>query len=165
MMGGLGHLDRALKIATRATIHGCGGGEGAAATIAAVTGCAARQQRMSDCGNVHKPADFLRVNEVGHLEDVAARDVSWPAITRALAARQGFDLVPIYKSPRKSGDWLSGVSALAHEAGDVVSQITAALTNGAVEEGEAAVILSEIEQLSQVVAALRAMALCQGEGG
>jgi hypothetical protein len=154
----IGHDDRALKAATRRLMKACGGQEGAAATIYEAKGVRPRQQRLSDCGNERHP-DYLRLDEVGHLEDVAERDRSWPHITRALASRQGFLLTAIPTGCPTSRDWLREQAALSQDVVDVTGRIATALSDdGAVTAEETGDLITEIDEAMAKLATLRAMA-------
>lgn len=157
-MNSLGHDDRALKSATRRLMKACGGQEGAAASIAEAKGIRPRQQRLSECGNDSHP-DYLRVDEVGHLEDVAERDRSWPHITRALATRHGFLLIAIPTGPSSSSDWLKEQAALSQEVVDVTTHIANGLADdGKINGLEGAALISEIDDAMAKLSTLRAMA-------
>lgn len=153
-MSALGHEDRKLKAATKRLMQACGGQEGAAATIGEAKGVNVRQQRLSDCGNDKKP-DFLRVDEVAILEDSAERDGAWPHVTRVLAARCGFILVPRPVVIASKADWLQGSAGVSKEASDVQTAIADAFADdGEVDGDEADRIISEcdagIERLLQL---------------
>lgn len=154
----IGHDDRALKAATRRLMKACGGQEGAAATISEAKGIRPRQQRLSDCGN-ERHADYLRLDEVGHLEDVAERDRSWPHITRALANRHGFMLIASPRGCPTSGDWLKEQAALSQEVVDVTTRIATGLADdGEIKGSECTDLISEIDDAMAKLATLRAMA-------
>lgn len=158
--------DRALKAASRALVKGCGGGEGAAATLAAASGVSVRQQRMSDCGNINEPA-WLKLDEIGHLEDVAERDSSWPSVTRALAVRHGFLLVEAPRGDTTSGAYLKMIAGLTKEGGEVASAVMMALADDDdVSSDEAARVLPEVRDLIQAAVGLesRLQSLVQGSG-
>ena len=154
----IGHDDRALKAATRRLMKATGGQEGAAATIFEAKGVRPRQQRLSDCGN-EAHADYLRLDEVGHLEDVAERDRSWPQVTRALASRHGFLLIAIPKGCPTSRDWLKEQAALSQDVVDVTGRIATALSDdGTVTAGETGDLIRDIDEAMAKLAMLRAMA-------
>lgn len=154
-MTALSALSRRLKAASRALVVGCGGGEGAAATVAAATGQGVRQQRMSDCGNANAP-DFLRLNEVALLEEVAERDAAWPPITRALAGHHGFALVMLPEGDASAADYLKFIGEIMREGGTVATTITYALSDdGAVSRAEAMAALPDVEALLCATAALK----------
>lgn len=150
------------KAAQRALVHGCGGGEGAAATLTAATGVAVRQQRMSECGHVGHPQASLRVDEVAVLEAVAHRDAAWPPVTRFLAGQQGFVLVRLPDAPAGAADWLGGMGVLAGHAGTVTADIAAALASGGVVDAqEWAAIRPKVLEAAEHLMALLAL----GDGG
>lgn len=157
-MNSLGHDDRALKAATRRLMKACGGQEGAAETIAEAKGVRPRQQRLSDCGN-DRHTDYLRIDEVAHLEAVAEHDRSWPHITRTLATRHGFLLIAIPSGPSSSSDWLKEQAALSQEVVDVTTHIANGLADdGKISGLEGTALISEIDDAMAKLATLRAMA-------
>ena len=161
----LSSVDRALKVASRALVKGCGGGEGAAATLAAASGVSVRQQRMSDCGNLNEPC-WLKIDEVGHLEDVAERDSSWPPVTRALAVRHGFLLVQAPRAEASTGDYLRVIAELMKEGGDVSSALMNAIADDDdISAEEAASVLPEIHQLIQAAVGLELRLQSLATGG
>lgn len=154
----IGHDDRALKAATRRLMKATGGQEGAAATIFEAKGVRPRQQRLSDCGN-ERHADYLRLDEVGHLEDVAERDRSWPHVTRALASRHGFMLIASPKGCPSSADWLKEQAALSQEVVDVTKRIATSLADdGEIKGAECTDLITDIDGAMAKLATLRAMA-------
>lgn len=137
---------RLMKTATRALISGCGGGEGAAATISAATGRHVRQQRMSDCGSMHAP-DMLRIDEVAALEEVAPRDAQWPPVTRALATEHGFLLVPLRQSAASGRELHGLLSALFRESGEAGARISESIADGSMTQAEAEACLAEVNEM------------------
>ena len=157
-MTALGNDDRELKAATRRLVKACAGGEGAAATIEAASGARVRQQRISDCGNENQP-DFLRLNEVGYLEDKAERDSAWPHVTRALATRQGYLLIARPPVVASKSDWLKASAAASKEASDVQTAIADSLADdGEISTAEADRIISECDAGIERLLQLRALA-------
>lgn len=147
--------QRAMKAASRALVSACGGGEGAAATIEAATGKHARQQRMSACSSANAP-DFFRIDEVDVLEEAAARDAQWPAVTRALAARRGFRLVPVRDGAGDGREIHGLLSALYRESGEAGALIAEAIADGHLDRAEAEACIAEIEQMERAAADMRA---------
>lgn len=145
-----------LKVATRALIRAAGGTDGAGET------CGARQQRMSDCQNRNTP-DFLRIDEVGALEDVTAGE-DWPHVTRALARRQGFVLVPMPRLAPGTA-WGAALQALGQEFAGTSSALCTALGDchspGTITKQEVAEqgLVAHFERLMEVAARGRALAL------
>jgi len=148
-----------LKVATRALVRAAGGTDGAGESIRdAGLGKSRLQQRMSDCQNRNTP-DFLRIDEVGAIEDVTSGE-GWPHVTRALARRQGFVLVPVAQDESDPDGLLMSVSEITAELGDVAQAITSALRH--CSEGgrdctpaEAAGALDQLHDLERGAARLR----------
>lgn len=153
----------ALKAATRDLVTAAGGTDGSAATLSEA-GPRSRQQRISDCQHRNTP-DFLRIDEAGRLEDVAVRTESWPQITRALAARQGFVLVRRPAAEASGLDFCSALAAAVKEFGDLQGKILNALPDGVtadeVRDGNIRGELAEAQRCLAVIDAL----LAQVEGG
>lgn len=147
--------QRAMKSASRALVIGCGGGEGAAATIEAGTGRSARQQRMSACGSINTP-DFFRVDEIDVLEDAAHRDAQWPPVTRALALRRGFRLVPVREATSDGREIHGLLSQLYRESGEAGALIAEAIADGQMTAAERDACLIEVAQMEQAAADMRA---------
>lgn len=143
-----------LKVATRDLVRAVGGTDGAGET------CGARQQRMSDCGNRHT-ADFLRLDEVAKLEDVAPA----PLVTLTLARRQGFELVPARSRAVPERLWGQYVARLMKEAGDVMSGLGKALESGDdVDQAEAGGLLAEVDELVALAVEMREALRRRAEG-
>jgi hypothetical protein len=138
--------QREAKAATHRLVRACGGGEGAAATVAAALGHACRQQRMSACGSQASP-DFLRIDEVVALEAVAG-----PIVTRMLAARAGFVLMPL-AADTCPGSMAERVAAAARESGEAIAAAldTSSVASRAVAAQE---IAEAIETLTRLHAAV-----------
>lgn len=141
-----------LKAATRDLIAASEGTSGAAETLSC------RQQRMSDC-QLKNTADFLRIDEVGALEDIAVTADGLPPVTRALAKRQGFTLVRLPASGPSCHEWHSAIGAVSKETGEAVH---AALTSLATAISEDTV--REIDEAIEKLVALRALAMCGVRG-
>jgi hypothetical protein len=151
----------ALKVATKSLVRAAGGGEGAAATC----GVRVRQQRMSDCGNPNT-LDFLRIDEVACLEDVTVGVPGWPLVTRALARRQGFELVRLPEALPENADLLKLLAESARESGDIASALLAALADGSVSRKEAGNCIVQVdEQLAVLVQMRAALSQIEQEGG
>jgi hypothetical protein len=127
--------ERHLKVATRALVALCGGGEGAAATVGG------RQQRMSDCGNVNT-ADFLRLDEVAALEDVAG---DWP-VTRALAKRAGCVLLRLPDLPMSAENMVDATTEIIRETADVMTEMSVLFADGRVTAAESARFSSQVDE-------------------
>jgi len=154
----------ALKAATRDLVAGAGGTDGSAATLSE-GGPRVRQQKVSDCQHRNTP-DFLRVDEAARLEDVAVRTESWPQVTRALAARQGFDLVRRATASAPAGaDFCGALGAAVKEFNDLQLKILAALPDGVTAaEVRDLNIRGELADAQRQLAVIDAL-LAQVEGG
>ena len=152
-----------LKIASKALVRAAGGTDGSAETINAVCHASTRQQRMSDVG-LPNTADFLRLDEIGALEDVTAGTVDHPVVTRALARRQGFFLVRSPQAPATGADLLALLGAQARESGQLAQAICAGLGDGRIDRIDAGGIRGELRQLMEIAAEMDAeLALIEGE--
>ncbi len=158
-----GKPELELKAATKALIRAAGGTDGAAQTVGA------RQQRMSDC-QCRNTADFLRVDELAALEDVAIPHDGWPHVTRALARRQGFELVRLPAAAPDCADWHTAIGALSKEAGEAVQAACKSLASqdapGRVTAATIAAnrVVEEIDDAIEKLVALKALAVCAEEG-
>lgn len=114
-----------LKAATRALVETVGGTDGAARTLS-TPDRRVRQQRVSDC-QCRNTADFLRLDEVALLEDVAIHMPAWPPVTRALADRHGFELVRRPDVAASGVDLTALIGRLAKEHGELASGVCADL--------------------------------------
>lgn len=151
-----------LKVASKALVRAAGGTDGAAETVGG------RQQRMSDVG-LPNTRDFLRVDEVGRLEDVTVGAVGHPHVTRALAKRQGYALVRLPDARPDAGDVLALLADLSAENGDIAQKILLAVSGAgegghAITPAEAAGILGEIDDQLAVSMAMRAHIAAIAEG-
>lgn len=149
-----------LKNASKALIRQCGGGEGAAATIGDT-----RQQRMSDCGN-RNTATFLRIDEVARLEDETDGQIGHPAVTRALAKRQGYELVREPDAPPADADMLKLLGQQADMNGRLAKHIIDALADQIWTKAEAADVEAALDEVIALAVAMRAeVRIIKAEGG
>jgi hypothetical protein len=150
--------DRELKRAFGALAGECGGDDGAAETLRTF-GRRVRQQGVSEFGNMRCDA-WPRLDDVARLEDVANRTMNWPHVTRALAARQGFDLVERVRAFPSDADWCASIAAAVKEFSEAEAAIIAALPDGVtareIRDGD---ILREIREAQQRLAQLEALCL------
>lgn len=156
-----GRRDLQLKAATRALVETTGGTDGAAETLT-TPDRRVRQQRISDC-QCSNTDDFLRLDEVARLEDVAIRTPAWPPVTRALADRHGFELVrrPVAAAPET--DLTALLGRLCKEHGELAAGVCADIASDRLSPArEAAARLPDARDLVRVAieleAALRAIA-------
>tara|TARA_B100000678_G_scaffold276788_1_gene269948 strand:+ start:255 stop:740 length:486 start_codon:yes stop_codon:yes gene_type:complete len=136
-----------LKVASRALVRSYGGQEAAAALLPR------RHQHYSNCGNPHTE-DFLTIDEVAQLEDRTAGLPGYPAVTRALAKRQGFILIPMPQAS-EGGAVEALVMELASEFGDVAQAVRDALVDREWTKAEKAEALHQLEEMTAVSARLR----------
>lgn len=127
--------ERHLKVATRALVGLCGGGDGAAATLGV------RQQRMSDCGNINT-ADFLRLDEIAALEDVAG---DWP-VTRALAKRAGCVLLKLPDLPLTAENMVEATTQIIRETADVMTEMSSLFADGRVTLAESSRFSAQVDE-------------------
>ena len=151
--------QQGLKRATAALVRAVGGGEAAAGF------CRYRQQKLSDCGNVNQPAEFMAADVILDLEAVTHGTPGHPVVTRYLARAAGFELVALPDSA-SGGDWLQLVSDLSKEAGDCVSKIALSLSDGFVSRDEVRKhdLVREFEELIRVAVEGRARVLAAEAG-
>lgn len=141
--------EQELKVASKGLIRAAGGVDGAGETV----GC--RHQRMSDCGNPNTP-DFLRVEEVGKLEDVTVGAVGHPHVTRQLARRQGYALVKLPSGQIAGADLLRLMGPRAKEFGDTTNSLCMAMADGNVDVDEAEKVLADIDDELQLLVSIQA---------
>lgn len=142
--------DVELKIASKALLKGYGTGDALEALFGR------RQQHWSDCGN-RNVDEWLTLLQVAHLEDRTAGQPSFPSVTRQLAARQGFALVPLPQPLPSDGDLLMVGAKVAKEAGDVSGAICAALGDMKVCPRDADDIDHQADELIAMAMRLKAL--------
>jgi hypothetical protein len=146
----LGVVEQDLKVAARALIREFGG------QVAAGEHFRRPQSRYSDCGHPNTRV-HLTVHEVAELEDRTVGRVDHPIVTRHLARRQGFELVGRPRALPNGGNLMLASGALVEEAGDVVSSVGRALSDGKFDRRERGEIRAEIDQLIEVAVTLGAL--------
>lgn len=138
-----------LKVATRDLVREYGGTDAAGELLGR------RQQAISDLCLAHTDR-FISIDDVAKLEDRTVGRAGHPIVTRALAKRQGYLLVPLPSAPDDPANFSASVMRMAEELGDVSREITAAYADdGKVDETEAARILAEVRHLETETARLR----------
>lgn len=155
--------QQGLKNATRALVAAVGGGDAASGF------CRYRQQQLSEVGSVNQPTKFMAADVILDLEAVTHGTPGHPVVTRYLARAAGFALVALPEvAPDVSarGDWLQLVSDLSKEAGDCVSKIALALTDGFVSPAEVRThdLVREFDELIRVAVEGRARVLAAEAG-
>jgi hypothetical protein len=145
------HLDdaaaRQLKVASKALVAACGGGEAAAAA------CRLGPSHLSEAGAMHQMDRFLPIDVVVQLERAGeARPV-----TAALARLAGCVLVPVEACG--VGELPTLLARLGREVGDVFAASAKALGDGHISEAERAELAVELGEMvdvaHQALAALR----------
>lgn len=146
-----------LKKAAKGLIRAVGGTDGAAASLTNEQRNV-RQQRMSDCTVPNTP-DFLRVDEVGELEDLSHGQPGWPHVTRTLAKRQGFALLPLPEQVVGDTNLHRALSEVVQETNEVVTKALSALSDNSVTPDEIRDlnIPQEIEEAIQSLANLKSI--------
>lgn len=124
------HLDdvafRQIKLATKALLLGCGGGEAASAA------CRLGPSHLSEAGSIYHRDRFLPLDVVVALE----RASEAMPVTATLARLQGCVLVPV--EPRQGGDLAALLAHLGREVGGVFAASALALADGHVDDAERA---------------------------
>ncbi|MAW99770.1 MAG: hypothetical protein CMN72_09560 [Sphingomonas sp.] len=136
-----------LKIASRALVRSYGGQHAAAELLPR------RHQHYSDCGNPNTEA-FLTIDEVAQLEDRTAGLPGYPVVTRAMAKRQGFILIPMPQAD-EGGAVEALVMELAAEFGDVAQAVREAVADRKWTKAEKAEALRQLGEMTAVSARLR----------
>lgn len=149
--------DNALKLAFADLLAACGG-----STNAASPNCRVGQQSLSDYANLSKPESFPPADVIGDLETRSATHPDHPIMTRALARRQHFALVPLPRANLSESTVLPYAGRLAKDVGHLEVRIGEALTT---EESPGIVSPEEVEamelmELSQAVIR-RAVEICE----
>lgn len=150
----LSHAELDLKIAIDAAVDAAGG----QARLSDALGVT--QSHISNlCSRTTRA--FARIDQVAAIEDRGTGREGWPHVTRTLARRQGFDLVP----SGAVGDEVSlpmHLGRIASEAGDVIKLLADRVAaSRPMTRGESEDALREIDQLADVVAGLRADIMAQ----
>lgn len=151
--------DRRLSRATKALVKAVGGQE-EASEIAGV-----RQQKVSEWGLPNVEC-FIDIRSVAALEEDARGSDGWPQVTRALARRHGFELLPTPAATEIAG-WHKSAADLSREAGDLVSRVIEALDGGAVTQDEIRRhgIAETIDEALVILCALKGLASASEGGG
>ncbi len=143
--------DQDLKVASAELIRAYGG------QVAASELLGRAQSRFSDAGS-RNTAVFLTIKEVAAFEDRTAGMAGHPIVTRALARRQGFELVRLPEALPGQGQLLQLAAKVAQEGGDVISSVGAALADGHFSGRDARDVMREADQLIHAAVTLRAIA-------
>jgi len=144
-----------LKTATRALVRAFGNTEAAGVAVGR------RQQAISDMQSSTVDA-FMPIGDVATLEDNTTGLPGHPHVTRALAQRQGFDLVKRPTALPSDGDLLILMAQLSGQYGEITRSACEALADGVVLPVEAstvaALVQRHVEISVQMIAVLAAIA-------
>lgn len=151
----LSPVQQQLKNATRDLVRAFGG------TDPAGLACGRRQQAVSDMQSCNTDS-FMPIDMVGALEDSTVGFPGHPHVTRALAQRQGFDLVKRPAAVPSDGDLLILMARLSGQYGEITRSACEALADGVVQPVEAsavaALVQHHVEISVQMIAVLAAIA-------
>lgn len=142
--------DKELKHATRALAKAFGTQTDAGKVID-------KTQECVSAAGLTNTGVFLTLDEVAHLEDHAPREGQWPQVTRALAARQGFVLLPMPAGPTGASIWHQKLSEAAKESGEFFASVASALADRRIDAVEAGTSLKEMDEFLTVALEMRAM--------
>lgn len=135
-----------LKAAVRALLHACGGESRAAQS------CRVSKSTLSEYGNPNYPDRHMPVDVVLALEEASGE----MSVTGHLAAAHSCLLLQL-PDEVVATEWLSHLTRIGKEAGDVFDRAGEFLADdGDIDEKEAPVLLREVDELLQAVAAMRA---------
>lgn len=140
----LSPAKQGLKVATTALFAAVGGQEPAAMS------CRVGQSKLSDYGNVFKPEAFAPIDVVIDLEAITRGLPGAPHVTRYLALRAGFALVPLPQARPTVVTFEVHLAACAKETADVITALATSL-NGGVCQREAKAVRAEIAHAVQVL--------------
>lgn len=149
--------DQDLKVASADLIRVFGGQEAASQHFVKA------QSRFSDAGS-RRTGVFLTLREVAELEDRTAGLFGHPIVTRAMAKRQGFELVSLPHALPDTADLLQLAAKVAKEGGDVISSVGAGLADGKFCGRDAGDLEAECDQLIEIGVQLRAIARARRMG-
>lgn len=144
------------KNAFSALIAAVGGQEAAAGF------CRVGQSKLSDYGNVNRPDAYPAIDVVIDLEAVTRGQAGAPHVTRYLARRAGFSLVPLPGAKPAGRSWNEHIAVTAKEAGDITSKLALAI-DGGVSPREARELRREVAEALQAMVDLDT-ALAEVEG-
>ena len=139
--------DRALKLAARELVAGVGGQEAAAS----ITGKS--QSQIQRCCSVNDDTSYLNVRDAALLEQYAQR----AQVTMEMAKQAGGTFLGLPDPAIDDDEIAMRVMQLAEELGDVSSGVRLALKDGRVDEGEAAAIERELDEVIEAAIAARSV--------
>jgi hypothetical protein len=151
-----------LKQAAKALVRASGGVE------AAEEYCSRKASQLSAYGHPNAP-EFMPLDVVADLEAITHGHAGHPIVTRLLAQRAGYALVKLPDAAPDCGDWHRAMGALSKDVGDIVQAVCASMadeTPGTVTASDVRErgLVGEIDEGIEKLVAMRALALCAGEG-
>jgi hypothetical protein len=109
--------------------------------------------------------DSMPARVIEQLESVTHGKPGHPVMTRYLARRQGFVLVPLPRSVPVEGEWNRHISRLSSEAGALIAGIAPDLADDPrVSSAEAARRLPGAHRLTEIAAEIEAALQSKAEG-
>ena len=146
---------QALKVRTKELWQAAGGVE-AAASYTRVG-----RSQLSDASNRNLPC-FLSVDALVDLEDVTRDTPGWPVMTRHLAQRQGFILMPVPELPSSAAAMHDVIGAVLTQTGEAVATLGRIYADGRVDRDEVDVGVKEIDEAVAELMKARAMIIAHG---
>ncbi len=144
---------QAVKAATRRLVDICGGQE-SAASITRVSHQTISRYRLADRADDFIPADVLLDLE---------KDAGDPLVTRVLAARQGWTIVPAHAQP-SGATLMQSIGQITQETSDVVNAVANGLADGEFDARDIDLTIPEIDQAIERLAGLKQALLIMRSG-
>lgn len=152
-MSGFARLKRAL----RSAIHGCGGIDGAAATVE-------KSRSLVGSWNNINQHDLPTLLDALALDEIAVIDGKRPEIVAAMARELGGVFLALPQAEGDAGALALRVVEVAKELGDVSARVSEAVADNKVTAREASVAEVEVDELIERAVMLRAeLQKLQGE--
>ncbi|MXO64875.1 hypothetical protein [Altericroceibacterium endophyticum] len=109
--------------------------------------------------------DSMPARVIEQLEAVTHGQASHPVMTRHLARRQGFVLVPLPNALPGEGEWNRHIARLSQKAGDLIAGLATDLADDQdVSPREAKKRIAPADRLVEIAAELRAALIARAEG-
>lgn len=141
-----------LKTAARSLIKSAGGVE-SATSITRI-----KKSVMSDYQNIDKPEYFMPIDVAADLE----RDTNQPFITAALARLSNQVLIPMPPVVACKSTFVSQLSVIGKEMGDIFAKASSALADGSLSERDKAEVIEQIRE--GITALCTAKSILEGGG-
>lgn len=153
--------DRRLKLATKALVRLAGGTDYSGEVVGA------RQQKVSEW-TLPNVDCFIDIRSAAALEEESRGTEGWPQVTRALARRHGFALLPLPAGALGATSWHRSIAEVSRETGDVVCKIVEALADDGEVSGREIRDKGLVEEIDDAIARLadlKGLCLAKIEGG